>query len=237
MKILVVDDHPLILEALHHVLKQLDRHVEVLDAQTAADGLRLADANPDAALTLLDLTLPDSDGFSALSELRARHPAIPVVVLSESDIREEIVRAIELGAMGLIPKRSSSEFLVSALRLVLMGGVYVPRVAFEDQVQDPRGAAAPRAAAARRGSTTPRDLGLTDRQAQVLALILEGKPNKLICRELSLAEGTVKIHVAAILRALNVGTRTQAVIEAARLGLTFDSAPPHADSQARSQGS
>lgn len=237
MKILVVDDHPLILEALHHLLPRLDRDVAVLGAQTAADAHRLAAAHPDAAVLLLDLTLPDADGYETLGGLRAAHPAMPIVVLSAGDSREEVVRAIDLGATGYIPKRSSSELVLSALRLVLMGGVYVPRVAFEEPPHEVRPPAAIRAGAAtKRAALTPRDLGLTDRQAQVLALILEGKPNKVICRELRLAEGTVKIHVAAILRALNVGTRTQAVIEAARLGLTFDGALPHADPPARSHG-
>jgi len=236
VKILVVDDHPLILEALHHVLRELDREVAVFDAQTAEDAFHLADAHPDAALILLDLTLPDDDGFTALTTLRARHPRIPIVALSSSDSREEIVRAIDLGATGFIPKRSSNDLVVGALRLVLMGGVYVPRAAIEEVATVSRARAPGHAIAARRGPVTPRDLGLTDRQAQVLALILEGKPNKVICRELRLAEGTVKIHVAAILRALNVGTRTQAVIEAARLGLSFDGAAPHSDPQARSHG-
>lgn len=236
MKILVVDDHPLILEALHHVLKLLDRDVGVLDAQTADDARRLAQAHPDAALMLLGLTLPDEDGIALLSDLRARHPEIPVVVLSSSEGRAEIVRAIDLGAAGFIPKRSSKELIVSALRLVLMGGVYVPRIAFDEDASESRAPAAGRTAGAKRSAPTPRDLGLTDRQAQVLGLILEGKPNKVICRELRLAEGTVKIHVAAILRALNVGTRTQAVIEAARLGLSFDGTAVHSDPQARSHG-
>ncbi|MCC6610966.1 MAG: response regulator transcription factor [Burkholderiales bacterium] len=233
MKILVVDDHPLILEGLHHVLKLLDGDVRVLDAQTD-DARRLAQAHPDAVLMLLGLTPPDEHGFALLGDLRSRYPGIPVVVLSSSDGRAEIVRAMDFGAAGFIPKRASKELIVSALRLVLMGGVYVPRARFEETASESRAPTAGRTAAANRSSTTPRDLGLTDRQAQVLALVLEGKPNKVICRELRLAEGTVKIHVAAILRALNVGTRTQAVIEAARLGLTFDGTALHADPPARS---
>jgi DNA-binding NarL/FixJ family response regulator len=140
-----------------------------------------------------------------------------VVVLSASDQREDIMRSIDLGAMGFIPKTSSNPVMLQALRLVLSGGVYLPPVALGPRA----GIAAPpptRAADPAPG-TSARDLGLTARQAQVLQLILQGKPNKVICRELGLAEGTVKIHVAAILRALNVSTRTQAVIEASRLGL------------------
>ena len=221
MKILVVDDHPLILEALHHVLRQLDGAVEVYDARTAEDGRHLVAEHPDAGLLLLDLTLPGADGFSLLEELRNGHPSIPVVVISASDRREDILRAIDLGAMGFIPKSSSNQVMLQALRLVLSGGVYLPPIALtardEPLLPTPRIADGAQAA-----HTSPRDLGLTARHAQVLALILQGKPNKIICRELGLAEGTVKIHVAAILRALNVSTRTQAVIEASRLGLQLE---------------
>jgi DNA-binding NarL/FixJ family response regulator len=220
VKILVVDDHPLILEALHHVLRQLDGEVEVYDARTAEDGRHLVADHPDAGLLLLDLTLPGADGFSLLEELRADHPAMPVVVISASDRREDILRAIDLGAMGYIPKSSSNQVTLQALRLVLSGGVYLPPIALS--ARDDPADAPPPAADDAATHTTARELGLTARQAQVLALILQGKPNKVICRELGLAEGTVKIHVAAILRALNVSTRTQAVIEASRLGLQLE---------------
>jgi DNA-binding NarL/FixJ family response regulator len=224
VKILVVDDHPLILEALHHVLRQLDREVEVFDARTAAEGRALVAAHPDTGLLLLDLTLPDADGFTALGELRSSFPAVPVVVLSASDRRDDVLRAIDLGAMGFIPKTSSNQVMLQALRLVLSGGVYVPpAVLGPDECAEPEAPAPSVVASAGSSRLTARSLGLTDRQAQVLALILQGRPNKVICRELGLAEGTVKIHVAAILRALNVSTRTQAVIEASRLGLYLDS--------------
>ena len=226
MKILVVDDHPLILEALHHVLRQLDGEVEVRDARTAEEGRQLVADHADAGLLLLDLTLPGADGFSLLEELREAYPSIPVVVLSASDRREDIMRAIDLGAMGYIPKASSNQVMLQALRLVLSGGVYLPPIALSGR--DELGTEPPRVADVLASRTTPRELGLTARQAQVLALILQGKPNKVICRELGLAEGTVKIHVAAILRALNVSTRTQAVIEASRLGLQVEQPLPSA---------
>ncbi len=224
MKILVVDDHPLILEALHHVLRALDGEATIHDARTAEDGRRLVAEHPDARLLILDLSLPGADGFSLLQELRSAYPSVPVVVLSASDQREDIMRAIDLGAMGYIPKSSSNLVMLQALRLVLSGGVYLPSVALA--MRGAPGAELLRAAEGSAARTTPRELGLTTRQAQVLALILQGKPNKVICRELGLAEGTVKIHVAAILRALNVSTRTQAVIEASRLGLQLEGAMP-----------
>jgi DNA-binding NarL/FixJ family response regulator len=222
VKILVVDDHPLILEALHHVLRALDGGAAIHDARTAEDGRRLLAEHPDARLLILDLSLPGADGFSLLHELRSAYPSIPVVVLSASDQREDVMRAIDLGAMGYIPKSSSNLVMLQALRLVLSGGVYLPSVALA--MREASSGEPLRVAEGAR--TTPRELGLTARQAQVLALILQGKPNKVICRELGLAEGTVKIHVAAILRALNVSTRTQAVIEASRLGLQLEGAMP-----------
>jgi len=232
VKILVVDDHPLIVEALRHVLQQLGRDVEVIGASTAAEGRVLVAAHPDADLLLLDLSLPDRDGLGTLAEVRRAFPALPVVVLSASDRREDVVGAIDLGAMGFVPKTSSSQIMLQALRLVLSGGVYVPPAALAPS--DASAADSETAGAAQLDTAAPLTadaLGLTGRQAQVLALILQGKPNKSICRELGLAEGTVKIHVAAILRALNVSTRTQAVIEASRLGLHLDddtaAAQPH----------
>ena len=221
LKILVVDDHPLIVEALHHVLKGLASDVEVLDARSAAEGRAQLESHPDIDLLLLDLGLPGVDGFSLLADIRDAFPTVPVVVLSGTDSREDVLRAIDSGAMGFIPKSSSNQVMVNALRIVLTGTPYIPREALRrpdahDAPAYPDGVREP---APDQRPSSVRDLGLTDRQAQVLALMLQGKPNKLICRELNLAEGTVKIHVAAILRALNVANRTQAVIEASRLGL------------------
>jgi DNA-binding NarL/FixJ family response regulator len=221
VKILVVDDHPLILEALQHVLRQLDADVQCFEAQSAEAGRKLLANHADAGLLLLDLNLPGVRGLDFLVELRESYPTVPVVVISGSDRREDVLQAIDLGAMGFIPKRSTNSVMLQALRLVLSGGVYLPMEAFSqrESMEEP---AAPASRTATNGAMNPRDLGLTERQSQVLGLILQGKPNKLICRELGLAEGTVKIHVAAILRALNVSTRTQAVIEASRLGLQLD---------------
>lgn len=223
MKILVVDDHPLILEALQHVLQQLDEEVDVLAAQNAQSGRDLVAANPDAGLLLLDLHLPGAFGMSLLTELRQSFPTVPVVVLSASDRREDVLQAIDLGAMGFIPKCSANRVMLQALRLILSGGVYLPSEIFTQRDTSETARTTEPAAA---HVMHPRDLGLTERQAQVLALVLQGKSNKVICRELGLAEGTVKIHVAAILRALNVSSRTLAVIEASRLGLQLDGVLP-----------
>jgi DNA-binding NarL/FixJ family response regulator len=208
-EILVVDDHPLVREGLRHVLIQLCEPLAFLEAANAREALTAASEHSDIDLALLDLNLPDMDGFRALATLREGFPAVPVVVLSAYNDRETVLKAIDAGAMGFIGKSSGSQVMVNALRLVLSGGVYLP----------PEALTHPEAHATPWEGKTAADLGLTDRQREVLALLVHGKANKLICRELGLAEGTVKIHVSAILRALNVTNRTHAVLAVARLGL------------------
>ena len=214
MKVLVVDDHPLIRQALTVVLKQLDSEIEVLESSNCEDALQLAESHHDLDLLLLDIHLPGVSGLDGLQAFRERLPRVPVVVLSASENSDDITRAIDSGAMGFIPKSQSSQLMVSALRLVLAGGVYLPPELVRRSALDHE--AVP---ARQTREVSYRDLGLTERQAQVLALLIQGKPNKLICRELDLAEGTVKIHITAILKALKVTNRTQAVIEVSRLGL------------------
>ncbi len=218
MKILIVDDHPLIREAVRHVLAQLDRDVEVLDAESCEAAVEQIGSNHDLDLVLLDLSLPGSSGLSALESLREQFPAIPVVVLSARDDPGVVVGALDAGAMGFIPKTSSNELMISALRLVFSGGVYVPPQAISSGPHDDQAVRETLPDAPLLG-INPSEIGLTERQTEVLALLLQGKPNKVICRELNLAEGTVKIHVTAILKALGASNRTQAVIAASRLGL------------------
>ena len=217
MKILVVDDHPLIREAMRSVLKQLDPAIEVLEAGDCESALTIADREPELGLVLLDLRLPGISGLDGLEVLRERHANVPVVVLSASEDRSEVMRALDLGAMGYIPKTQPSNVMISALKLVLSGGVYLPA-----EVMSLSTAPAPVANendGAYDSKAHASQLGLTPRQAEVLALLIQGKPNKLICRDLNLAEGTVKIHVAAILKALGVMNRTQAVVAVSRMGL------------------
>jgi DNA-binding NarL/FixJ family response regulator len=213
LKVLVVDDHPLICEALRQVLRALDKSIELVEAGDAAAALAAAASAGSLDLILLDLALPGTDGFEVLRELRERHPGFPVVVLSASEQAETVMRALDAGAMGFIPKTSSNELLLGALRLVLAGGVYLPPEVLR-HASAPALVSKPAAA-----GVSHRDVGLTQRQADVLALMVQGKPNKIICRELDLAEGTVKIHVTAILKALGVTNRTQAVIAVGKLGL------------------
>jgi DNA-binding NarL/FixJ family response regulator len=212
---LVVDDHALIREALRGVLKELKGDATVLEASSGSQAMQVIAAHPDLNLVLLDLNLPDRDGFSVLTELGERYPTISVVVLSAQQDRNSVVRALDLGALGFIPKSGQREVMVTALQLVFAGGIYIPP---EYLARDKPAGQHSGASSAGRPRVSPSDLGLTERQIEVLALMTQGKPNKAICRVLNLAEPTVKNHVTAILKALEVTNRTEAVIAVGELG-------------------
>ncbi|WP_028999429.1 response regulator [Azohydromonas australica] len=230
MKVLLVDDHPLILSALQGVISGLGSDVSVSTAASARELRRKLAEDADHDLLLLDLQLGDADGFEVLSEMRREHPALPVVVVSGSDRAADVLRAIDLGAMGFVPKRASNELLFEALRLVMSGGIFVPPVPMglgsslpsHDSVQEPPPPLLqPRPLQVQMQAGTAGAAvsvaGLTPRQNEVLGKLLQGLPNKLIARELNLSVETVKDHVAAVLRVLNVSTRTQAVLAVSRL--------------------
>jgi len=229
MKVLLIDDHPLILSALKAVVQGFAENVRVHGVETAAAARETLVADADFDLTLLDLQLGDADGFELLAELRTTYPALPIVVVSASDRTSDVIRSIDMGAMGFVPKRASNDTLLEALRLVMSGGIYVPPMSMDAGGMSERGSggmsgsrghghAAPPSIGqhARQGDfqkpPTLAGLGLTPRQTDVLALLLQGKPNKLIARDLNVSVETVKDHVAAVLRALNVSSRTQAVL-------------------------
>ena len=219
MKILVVDDHVLIRDALRGVLKELKGEADVLEASNCHQAMALIAENADdLRLVLLDLGLPDRDGFSALAEVRERYPAICVVVLSAQQDSASVLKAMELGALGFITKSGQREVMLRALELVFAGGRYIPPEILDSPTTVPGAKPAP---VAERPPCSPSDLGLTGRQLDVLALMMQGKSNKAICRVLDLAEPTVKNHVTAILKALKVTNRTEAVIAVRALGWKF----------------
>jgi len=223
MNILIVDDHALIREGLRQVLLEINRNGEVVEADSADTALDALRVHGDSlTLILLDLGLPGTAGMNLLRQVRETRPEVPVVVLSANDARSVVLEAIDVGAMGFISKRSSSSVLVNGLRLVLAGGICIPSHA-QTAAQECSSATVPES-----GSSdvprTPSELGITARQADVLALLVQGKPTKLICRELDLSIGTVKTHITAILRALNVSNRTQALFELSRMGVQLPTA-------------
>jgi DNA-binding NarL/FixJ family response regulator len=222
IKILVCDQEPLVREALTRLVAELGEPAQVLESESLEAARGLAGAHPDLALVILDLALPDANGVDAIQRLQQANAA-PILVLSAKDDPATARASLDAGARGFISKRSPTRVLLEALRLVLVGGMYVPPQALQAAVD---AASTPRADA--EGPATPRSLhqlGLTPRQRDVLTLLMQGKPNKSICRELALAEGTVKTHTAAIYRALGVTNRTQAVYAMSRLGVELPLAP------------
>lgn len=228
MNVLVIDDHPLILAALKSVVTGLAEDVIVTAVATARSAREAMAACGNFDIVLLDLHLGDDDGFGLLAELRGAYPAVPIVVVSASDRRDDVVHAIDLGALGFVPKCMSNDSLLQALRVVISGGIYLPA----SIMRSPAGTNVPSASAIQgwsassgylpalssdRAEAALASLGLTTRQTEVLALLLKGQSNKLIARALNLSVETIKDHVAAVLRSLNVSSRTQAVLAVSRI--------------------
>lgn len=209
MKFLVVEDHALTREGVRLALGALGEDVTVLDAASVDAALAAIGRNPDIDLVLLDIGLPGAGGLSLLQELRREQNTVPVIVVSGANDRDLVLRALDLGALGFVPKSSPVEVMVQAIRLVLAGGTYIPRQALATHGQA-QSAPGQRARAIER---------LTDRQREILALMAKGKPNKLIADHLHISEATVKSHVTEILRVLGATNRTQAVIVAGDLGI------------------
>ncbi len=219
MKILLVDDHALFREGMSYVLQQLAETVEILEAGNFPDGLRLAGQHPELDLALLDLNMPGSEGAVSIKFFHQRYPHIPVVVVSGEDGRGNMEKVMNSGAMGFICKSSTAAVMLSALNLVLSGGVYVP-----PQILQQRGTAEESDGDRKDGrSPNTNEYGLTPRQMQVLRHLSAGLTNKEIAETVHLAEGTVKIHVAAVYQILRVGSRMEAVRVAEQLGLVGES--------------
>lgn len=201
MKLLIADDHALTREGLRLLLRQLDDDVRVHEAASYDELSALLTEHPDADLAIVDLHMPDPEGKGSLAALRSQHPTAPVVVLSGSEDAQDMRRALGVGAMGFLPKSAPPAVLLNALRLVLSGGIYVPPALLAQGVATPADAA---------GSAVT----LTPRQRGVLEQLVLGRSNKEIARTLGMSEATVKVHLGAIFRALNVTSRTQAVLAA-----------------------
>ncbi len=164
MKILVIDDHVLIREALRGVLKELSHDAVLFDASSCSQAMQIVAEHADIGLILLDLNLPDRDGFDVLAELREQYPTISVVVLSALQDRSVVLKALDWGASGYIPKSAKREVMISALKLVFAGGIYIPP---EIPAREELSAPAPAPVNNERPRVLPTDLGLTERQVDV----------------------------------------------------------------------
>lgn len=218
MKYLIVDDHALITGALSLMLENRDPEAEVHTAATAREALDLVNREGDADLLILDLSMPDVTGTELMEEIVRMQPMLKILVVSGLADQESIMRVLQLGAAGFVPKSLDTEMLGNAIDFVLKGGVFIPsklltesqRVGFFTRT------------AAHLKSSAEEPVHLTERQKDVLALLAQGAPIKRICRELDLSEGTVKTHVAAIYRAFGASNRTEALLAARRAGFDID---------------
>ncbi len=207
MKILIVDDHPLFRAGFHAVLEQSGLNVGILSVPAVNEALNVMNRDPQIALVLLDVHLRESDGFDAVALIGKRFPATACIMISGDEREGLAARAIAAGASGFIPKSFTADQMVSAIKKVLAGEIFVP----PQQI----------------ASMVPATGGLTLRQLEVVGMLGRGFSNKEIAQALSVAERTVKAHVTAVFEALNVKNRTQAVLAAQRLGF-LGTAPPDA---------
>jgi len=206
MKILIVDDHELLRDGLRQLCTRSREGTEILDAVDLRGAHRMLDRHRDIALTVLDLRLSDADGLRALVSLRERHKTMPIVILSVLEDPLLMREALARGALGYIPKSLSTREIWAAIEMVMEGGVFVPPLLRHAAAHPP----------------TQANFGaLSKRHREVLALMAEGRSNDEIAMALGLAGNTVRVHVRAILKLLDVRNRTQAVIAARRFGLVF----------------
>jgi two-component system, NarL family, nitrate/nitrite response regulator NarL len=208
MKLLIIDDHPVLRDGLASLLRQAGPDTVVLEARDAPEGVGMAEQQADLDLVILDLSMPGMPGFEALAELGRKRPDLPVIVLSSSEDPKDVRKALASGALGYVPKSASQHVLLSAIRLVLNGDLYIPPLVLS-----------PDAGAPQHAGDSGNPGALTARQIEVLTLISEGKPNKTIANQLALSEKTVKAHITAIFKALNVVNRTQAAAAARAAGI------------------
>lgn len=215
MKILLVDDHALFRDGMRYVLQQLPEAVEILEAGNFHDGMRLAMQHPELDLALLDLNMPGSEGPMSIRFFHQHYPHIPVVVVSGEEGRGYMEKVMNYGAMGFISKGSTASVMLSALNLVLSGGIYVP----PEMLRQHELMSEKELRFTDRRSLHTNEHGLTQRQMQVLTHMAAGLSNKEIAEAVHLAEGTVKVHIAAIYQTLRVSNRMEAVRMVERLGL------------------
>ncbi len=219
MRVLVADDHRLIIEGVKLKLADLGSDVDIIVAMTSHElEQAIEEHGASLDLALIDITMPGTHGYEHIAQLHQRMPELAIIVLTGSEDVGIMRELLELGIRGLIPKVYSPDVMLSAIRLVLAGGVYVPPMVLPSIADETAGASTGASAATTR---MPRldDLHrlLTERQIDVMRLLSQGKPNKSIARELGISEGTVKIHLAAIFRSLNVRNRVEAVVASRNL--------------------
>jgi len=208
LKILVIDDHRMFCDGVKLILAQLDEQPEVLEADHCRAALELAGNHPDLDLVMLDISMPDMDGCNALKTFSERFPSLPVVMLTASESMHDMRRCFDAGASGYIPKSSSADVMLGAIRLVMAGSIYVPpSMAINRRLHIEKVAPA----------GNEKFDKLTERQLEVLRHLEDGISNKQIAARMGLTEATVKVHMSAILKTLGLHTRLEAALLAQKL--------------------
>jgi DNA-binding NarL/FixJ family response regulator len=230
LKFLLVEDHPMMRAAIRTVVETLSGDVATAEAGTVSQARELLAHHGRFDAVVLEIRVGGADGVALLREMRASQPGMPVMVFTGSDDGRDLIRAVDGGAMAFVHKRSDRGEVLKALETVMGGGIYLPAdmaslldsaragqaveaaLAVDEPVEAPRTLGLHGFQVPAPSAQIIARLGLTPRQTDVLLLLLHGKPNKLIARELNLSVETIKDHVAAVLRSLNVSSRTQAVL-------------------------
>jgi len=223
MQILVADDHKLVRDGLKPFLNELSPGADILDAATLDEAVAIAGQADKIGLVLLDLMMPGMDGLKGLGVLKAKLPNVPVVIVSGYSTRDHVMAAVQAGAAGFIPKTVSGAAMVNALRLVLSGETYLPSATFFEEASTMQ----PLPPIMRSGTPPPFDK-LSKREAEILALLVEGRTNKEIAIVLELQEITIKVHLRNVYRKIGAANRAQAVRIALQSGWDIPVRPPAA---------
>lgn len=219
MKILIADDHELFLKGLEIILHDFNPDAELVKAKNYTEMLNIINKDSSFDLILTDLAMPGGIWLEALKEIHDKLPETPIIILSAVFEKEIVQKTLDLGASGYIPKTSSNAVIVSAVNLVLSGAVYIPAELLKETTNASFKELKQIDVLPENTDLKEKIKILSPRQLDVLKLIAEGKSNKQIAFDLGLTEGTVKLHVTAILKILNVYNRTGAVTQATNLGI------------------
>lgn len=230
MKILIADDHELFLKGLEFILQENLQNVELTTAQSYTDIFVILENNTDFDLIITDLAMPGANWLAAINKIHTTLPETPIIIISAVFDKEILQQTLDIGVAGYIPKTSSNSLIVSAINLVLAGGIYIPHELLYSTKNAPVSAEKQKEYISplktlEKLVTNTADIppkGLTERQIDIVKCIAEGLSNKQIAYKLNLTEGTVKVHITVILKILNVKNRTSAVIEAAKRGYISD---------------
>ncbi len=231
MKILIADDHELFLKGLEFILKENLSSPQIKTAQNYTKIFNILETNEDFDLIITDLAMPGANWLQALTKIHSLKSETPIIIISAVFDKEILQQTLDIGVSGYIPKTASNNLIISAINLVLAGGVYIPHELLytapsntPDNKTVQKEYIAPLKVLekfAESSSDAPQK-GLTERQIEIVQCIAEGLSNKQIAYKLNLTEGTIKVHITVILKVLNVKNRTSAVIEAVKRGYITD---------------